>query len=147
MAKRALGTESTGSAKHCRSGLDPKWKADFPWIEESDCGLLCQPCRKQNRCPKKVPVGKAPWVDLPCMTMTRQSLVRHSQSECHVTAMKIEADLVSSKTFGGIERAFDQVVSAERRAFIGVLKCMYFLSKKEIPHTTNFLPLVELASL
>lgn len=88
---------------------------------------------------------KATWVDLPCTTITRQSLVRHSQSECHVTATKMEAALVSSRKDGGIEKAFDRVVSAERRAFIGGLKCMYFLNKREIAHTTNFLPLIELS--
>lgn len=70
--------------------------------------------------------------------------MRHSQSECHVTAKKIEADLVSSRKHGGIKKAFDQVVSAERRAFIGGLKYMHFLSKREIAHTTNFVPLVDL---
>ena len=40
--------------------------------------------------------------------------------------------------------AFKRVVSAERKAMIGALKCMYFLTKREIPHTTNFTPLCEL---
>ncbi len=78
------------------------------------------------------------------LTVYRQSLVRHSQSECHVTTAKMEATMVSLRKDGGIEKAFDGVVSAERRAFIGGLKCMYFLNKREIAHTTNFLPLVEL---
>ena len=106
--------------------------------------MFCSLCRKQNRRPKKVLVGRAVWVDLPCMTITRQSLVRHSQSECHVSARKMEADLVSSTKHGGIERALERVVSAERRAFIGGLKCMYFLNKREIAHTTNFSPLLSL---
>ena len=63
--------------------------------------------------------------------------MRHTHSECHVT-------LVSSRTDGGIEKAFEREVSAERRAFIGGLKCMYFLNKREMAHTTNFLPFVEL---
>ena len=49
----------------------------------------------------------------------------HSQSECHVIAKKIEADLVSSRKDGVIQKDFDRVVSAERRAFLGGFKCMY----------------------
>ena len=135
MAKRSCndGEDSVPTAKHRKSGVDPKWKDDFKWLEvsEKDGGMFCSLCRKQNRQPKKVLVGRAVWVDLPCMTITRQSLVRHSQSECHVSARKMEADLVSSTKHGGIERALERVVSAERRAFIGGLKCVYFLNKRD----------------
>ena len=41
-------------------------------------------------------------------------------------------------------RAFDKAVSVQKKAFTGQLKCMYFLNKQEIAHTTKFLPLVEL---
>ena len=81
--------------------------------------MFCHFCRKHSRRPKKV---AATWVDLPCSTLTRQSLVRHTHSECHVIATKMEAMLVSSRTDGGIEKAFKRVVSTERRAFIGGLK-------------------------
>ena len=131
MAKRSLADVACiSTAKHCKSGVDPKWKDEFPWLKvsERDVGMFCHLCQKQSRRPKKVVVGKAIWVDLPCTTITRHSLVRHSQSECHVTAKKIEADLVSSRKDGGIKKTFDRVVSAEGRAFIGGLKCMYFLN-------------------
>ena len=47
-------------------------------------------------------------------------------------AKKMEADLVSSRKDGDIEKAFDRVVSAEGRVFIGGLKCMSFLNRREI---------------
>ena len=40
--------------------------------------------------------------------------------------------------------AFERVVSAQRKSFVGALKCMYLLKKIEIAHTTNFIPLLEL---
>ena len=40
--------------------------------------------------------------------------------------------------------ALEKVVSAERKTFIGALKAMYFLNKREIAHTTNFMPLLNL---
>ena len=42
----------------------------------------------------------------------------------------MEVDLASAKKCGGIERAFDQVVSAEKKTFIGALKCTYWLNKR-----------------
>ena len=36
-------------------------------------------------------------------------------------------------------------MSRERRAIIGAMKCMYFLTKNELPHTTTFSELLDLA--
>ena len=74
MAKRLLADgASTSTAKHRKSGVDPKWKEDFPWLEVSqrDGGMFCHLCQKQSRRPKKVAVGKATWVDLLCTTKTQ----------------------------------------------------------------------------
>ena len=54
------------------------------------------------------------------------------------------SDLCSSCRDGGIAMALQKVTSAKRKAFIGSLKCMYFLNYREISHTTNFGPLLEL---
>ena len=71
--------------------------------------------------------------------------MKHSRSsESHIDAMKMEAALGSSRTDGGIEMAIQRVISTERKAMIGSLKCRYFLNKREIAHTTNFVPLCEL---
>lgn len=89
------------TAKHCKSGVDPKWSTDFPWLEVSESGMFCAVCKRQSRRPKKVAVGKAIWVDL--YYYNSKSLVRHAESECHLLALKMEADLVSSRTHGGIK--------------------------------------------
>ena len=70
--------------------------------------------------------------------------MKHSQSESHVEAVKMEATLCSSRGDSGIRMAFERVALAERKAMLGTLKRMYFLNKREIPHTTNFVPLCEL---
>ena len=36
-------------------------------------------------------------------------------------------------------------MSQERRAVIGALKCIYFWTENELPHTTNYLSLLDLA--
>ena len=51
---------------------------------------------------------------------------------------------VLPKKDGSIAMALQRVVSAHRKAFIGALKCTYLPSHLEIPHTSNFVPLLEL---
>ena len=64
-------------SKHRKTGIDPQWSTDFKWLlcVEEDSGMLCSMCRKHSRHPTKVAIGKAPWVDVPCKTLVRQSLV------------------------------------------------------------------------
>ena len=85
-------------------------------------------CRKHSRRPRKSVVGRAIRTDIPCQSITRQALVKHSQSESHVEAMKMEAILCSSTGDSGIRMAFECVASEERKAMLGALKCIYFLT-------------------
>ena len=48
---------------------------------------------------------RAIWVDLACKSLFKQSLVKHSKSESHISAVQMEADLCSSKRDGGITMA------------------------------------------
>ena len=66
--------------------------------------------------------------------------MKHGQSESYIDAVKLEAVLGSARTDGGIERAFQQVISTERKAMIGSLNVCTF----SIAHTTNFVPLCKL---
>ena len=108
-------------------------------------GMLCCVCCKHARRPRKSIFGKAVCTDVTCRTITRQALVKHGQSESHIEALKLQAALSSSRVDGGIDMTFERVASAERKAMLGALRCFYFLTKREIPHTTNFRPLCELA--
>ena len=71
-------------------------------VGDTEDGMLCSLCRKHNHRPKKVPVGKAAWIGVPCCNLVCQSLVRHSKVDHHIAAVKLEASLVSSKRDGGI---------------------------------------------
>ena len=133
-----------------RTGIDPSWASDFPWlvISENDCGeqgMLCSICCKTNCRPVRAPLGKAAWIEVPCKTITRQSLKEHLESSCHKESMRMESTRALVEKQGGISACFDTIVSIQKKAFIGHLKCMYFLAKQEIAHTTNFTPLVNLA--
>ena len=152
VVKRTRTEASDGTDSECTSssssvtgkqrvrGIDPAWKEEFDWLEvvEED-SMVCTLCRKFSRRPQKCVLRKAVWVDVPCKTVRRSSLLLHKDSNSHK-----EVTLQASKKDGGIHKALESVVSAQRKAFIGALKCMYFLNKREIAHTTNF-PLLDLA--
>ena len=106
-------------------------------------GMLFRLCRKHNRRPQKAVVGKTTWVDVPCV-MTQRSLRRHNTSLSHLEAKKLEAQLCSSRKDGGLQQAFTIVESAERNAMKAAMRCLYWLAKQEIPHTTTFVELLEL---
>ena len=59
------------------------------------------------------------------------------QSAEQLVACKQQEDLVAEA----------QVVSLDGEAFLDAMRCLYFLLKQEIPHTTNFASLHELAIL
>ena len=59
--------------------------------------------------------------------------------------MRVQSTRILTERQGGIAESFDAVVSIQKKAFIGHLKCMHFLAKEEIAHTTKFTPLVNLA--
>ena len=104
MVKRKLPSIAINpSSKTRRTGIDPDWNEDFPWMVsvEGGTGMLCSLCHKHSRCPKKSADEKAVWTDVPCRLIARQALVKHGQSESHTDAMKMEAALSSARIRAG----------------------------------------------
>ena len=73
------GSGSPSSAKQRKTGMDPKWSTNFPWMLVIDDGqrMLCSLCRKHSRRPRKAGLGRAIWVDLACTSLVKQSLEKH----------------------------------------------------------------------
>ena len=112
MAKRRATVVGNPRSKTRRTGLDPAWNNYFPWMlpTEDGTGMVCSLCRKRSRHPKKSVVGRAVWTDIPCQLITRHALVKHSRSESHIEAVKMEATLSSSRADGRI-RIHSRVLS------------------------------------
>ena len=106
--------------------------------------MMCKLCRKRSQRPQKVRQGCAVWVDVPCFNYKQESLKEHEKTNNHSIAVSMEVQLGLTAVDGGIEGAFKEVITVERKAFIGHLKCMYWLIKAEVSHTTNFESLIEL---
>ena len=129
------------NSKHRKSGFDPAWLKDFPWLEttinndsgsDNHNGMFCKLCRKHNQRPQRVRQGFAVWVDVPCFNFKRETLKEHEKTNHHNVAVNMEVQVGLTAVDGGIEGAFKEVLSAERKAFIGHLKCMYWLIKAEV---------------
>ena len=79
--KRAAPTEETrpSASKHRKTGVDPSLSNDFPWLETSfdesgEPGMWYRLCQDTDCRPKRAPLGKAVWIEMPCKTITRQRL-------------------------------------------------------------------------
>lgn len=130
-----------------QSGFNPEWGCDFPFViysedQSDEAGMFCSLCQKWN----KVACNRTGvWITKPCTSLRRDSILDHSRSKGHNDAIRAEKDAVQAKLRGGIVQAFTNVQSAQKKAVIGALKCMYWLAKQEIAHTTNFESLLNLA--
>ena len=144
------GPSTSTDSKHQKSAFDPRWLKDFPLLQKtnkddnSGSGMLCNLCRKQNQRPQRLRQGCAVWVDVPCFNYKQDALKEHEKTNHHNVAVNMEAQLGLTAVDGGIKSALKEVMSAEQKAFIGHLKCMYWVMKTEVPHPTNFESLVEL---
>ena len=134
---------AVGNSKHRQSGFNPKWSQDFPFVVyTAEKGMLCSLCQKWKR---QVRNRNGTWITVPCTSLRRDSILEHVRSNSHNDAVKAESDAVQARLRGGIAQAFDSVHAVQRKALIGGLKCMYWLAKHEIAHTTNFESLLQLA--
>lgn len=141
--------EYVRKAKH-REGYKADWKDQYTWlvlVADSDkpkeiCGLLCGLCQRHKLTQRS---GAGTWVSKPCTVLRKDMIDRHSQSAMHKEALEREATRLSVKRHGGIQQAFQRQVCVQRRALVGALKIVYCLAKQEIPLTTKYEPILELA--
>ena len=136
-------------AKH-REGYNPEWKNQYPWLlpvsDDDDprdiCGLFCELCQRYKVTQRS---GAGTWVSTPCTILRKDVIERHNKSNMHKEALDREATRLSVVRHGGIQQAFERQVCAQKKALIGALKIVYTLAKQEIPLTTKYEPVLELA--
>ena len=103
--------------------------------------MLCSPCRKHETSTRN---KSEIWVSKPCKLLRRDKVVQHSKSEWHQTTLERERLAAEASTVGGISQGFEQVISLQWKAVLGALKIVYWLTKHEVAHFTNFESLKEL---
>ena len=164
MAKRGLSTSSSSGSSSSSSSSGPKRHAghrqgyssalaeDFPFllpVEDRDSeergsviGVLCSLCIKHKTDQRN---HSGTWTKKPCSCIRRDVVERHSKSAMHKEAVEKEALLRQSARDGGIARALEKQVSAQRKAVVGAMKVLYWLAKEEVAHTTKYESLLDLA--
>ena len=105
-------------------------------------GLLCSLCIK-HKTDQRNHAGT--WTTKPCTCIRKDVIARHSKSAMHREAIEKEMLYRQSSRDGGITRAFDRQVTAQRRAVVGAMKIIYWLAKEEVAHTTKYESLLDLA--
>lgn len=103
--------------------------------------MFCTYC--QDHPPPKTR-GVSVWMDVPCTTIIKHSLVRHETSQGHTEAKARFDSAKAAERTGGIAQAMKKQVNLERSAFLAALRAMYWLTTNEIPHTTNFSSLLDM---
>ena len=138
--RQRITTADTGL--HRKSGLDPAWKKEFKWLEvvrqSEQVGFLCKLCSKYDKTPRN---GKGSWSRVPCCTLRKDKMKKHERSCMHKASTALEAE----SRGGGIRQALKERMSCEMKVAIGCCKCVYWLCKNELPHTTTYPNLLELA--
>lgn len=132
-------------SKHKQGQYDPEWEKDFSWVYPSDDGkgMYCKLCKRFNT--RNERNSAAVFNITPCISLRKDVLTRHADSHMHKSAVRQECERLASEQGGGIVQAFTEAASVERKAALGTMKCLYWLAKNEIAHTTKYVPLLELA--
>ena len=135
-------------AKH-KVGFDQKWTDTRPWLftksEEDDdgksrCAMFCRLCQKHKVNARN---GSPVWCTEGCKTLRLDKVVSHENSEQHQQALKLETCHQL-----GIEASLsekDAINSKEFAAISTAMKCLHFLIKHNIPHTTIYKDFIEFA--
>ena len=115
-----------------------KWKQIYPWILEKQDGIYCIYCSHSSRAVRSrssVFITKPFTGNRPDKLGRRESYKAHMENQkafqdhqVHVTSNSTVVDIIDRST----------TLTVDEIAFCDAMRCMYFLNKKEIPHTTNF---------
>ena len=129
------------AAHHRKTGISQTWTKEFKWLQKvrvnNKVGLVCKICHRHAAVPRS---GSKVWTSKPCFHLRLDKIKQHAKSNMHKLSKLAEAD-----TTVAISQAFSDTFSIEMKAAVGCLKCVYWLYKQEISHTTTYPELLALA--
>ena len=136
-----------------------KRQNDFPWLVSTEGGALCATCVEYYRDHKLAPdhcgifVIKpfSDWNKSTGSTVKNNTLLKHACSDSHKMATTFKN---SGKAMAGISRTVYSMINLQSEEekeknlnrLADFVDAAYFLFRNEIPHTTNYRPLLELIS-
>ena len=156
MASSSSASDSSGASfKKCkrqRRGDVSSWRIfasqrfikKYNWLDVRQDGVYCLFCSTHSRASG---TRSNTFVTEPYTGTRPDLLTKHSLTQLHQENASINREALQrtakKKT---IENVLDEsdCLTVEGRALCDAIRCMYFLMKKEIAHTTNFGPLRDL---
>ncbi|KAJ8048691.1 hypothetical protein HOLleu_01104 [Holothuria leucospilota] len=125
-SKSSGGTQEKGTSKFSKHSIS----FNDTWIVGRE---NCKLCQKHNSHGKK-----GTWTKVPCVRLREEAVKEHSNSSAHKNAEVAEREmkLVAARK-GDITNCFKGVVSAQEEAVICAMKCLYWITKEELPFTTK----------
>ncbi len=127
---------------HRKSGFTSSWQKNYAWLlyDNEERAMYCKLCMRYGNLPRN---GSGKWVKVGCTSLRHDKLLKHTASAMHRDSEISSHEEARASLTGGIRGALEVPITEERKAVIGALKCLYFLAKNELPHTTKFTSLVD----
>ena len=131
-------SKSSNSKRSSRFRIE--WLTGRSWLkyDRSTRGMTCNICQKH--CSGARPFKHESWIKKPCTRLRLESIIRHEECESHITCVRLER--LASKP--NVASAIHPVVPAQ--GIEQAIGCLYFIAKRRLAHTTNFEPILDLAS-
>ena len=132
-------TKKLKKQKHA-TAFDPEWKEGRPWlIYKPSESMYCEYCQEFN----KIPFGRDKWNKTPCERLREESVKDHKVTASHRDAAGLHLQREASQ-FKNIGELLNKSKELSKDSMVKAFQCLYFLTKRNIPHTTNFEPLLDL---
>jgi hypothetical protein len=103
--------------------------------------MFCKVCKRHGQHAKK---GNKSWTEVPSTAYREDRLRDHAKADYHRVAVGLEAQREASKKSGGVKAAMEKMLTVQELAFMGAMRCMYWLVKQDIAYTTKYKSLLSL---
>jgi len=121
------------------------WAEKFPWLVRGTDGYFCKACTEFS------PNQQGPWITerIPFSQSRKLSdkAGKHNSSKKHLLAMEVcQSRRPGSSVYEEVIVQANKKQEQSHSAVLDMFKLAYFLFRSEIPHTTNWTPLVSTAA-
>ena len=136
-----------GTTTSWRSFGESKWRDIYPWLLLKEDGLYCQYCIHNKH---EVRSRSGVFITMPYTGNRPDKLGKHESCKAHADSQMVYQEWKTrvankSTVVSMVERS--NTLTVDEFAFCDAMRCMYYLNKHEIAHTTNFSGLRELCVL
>ena len=127
-----------GNTTSWRSFGESKWRDIYPWLLLKEDGLYCKYCIYNKH---EVRSRSGVFITMPYTGNRPDKLRRHESCTAHADSQIVYQEWVTrvankSTVLNMVERS--NILTVDEFAFCDAMRCMYYLNKHEIAHTTNF---------